>query len=126
VARRPRLICPSAALAERGAGVRFRIAEGDAQEKGFAVRAGGTALAYVNRCPHVGTELDWEPGQFFDFAGLYLVCSTHGALFVPESGYCVAGPCRGACLQPIAIRERDGHVYLAECEPRNEDDDDAT
>jgi len=41
-------------------------------------------------------ELDWQPGEFFDIAGVYLVCSTHGAIFEPNSGLCVAGPCRGA------------------------------
>jgi nitrite reductase/ring-hydroxylating ferredoxin subunit len=122
VALDERLICPSAALAERGAGVRFRLAPGAEDEKGFAIRSGGKAVAFVNRCPHAGTELDWQPGEFFDVAGLYLVCSTHGALFEPGSGLCVAGPCRGASLQPIAIRERDGDVYLAQ-ESRNDNED---
>ena len=125
MAREPRLICPSAALRERGAGVRFRLAAADPGERGFAVRAGGRAVAYVNQCPHAGTELDWQPGEFFDVAGLYLVCATHGALFEPGSGYCVAGPCRGASLQPIAIRERDGQVFLVDDESREEGDDQA-
>ena len=113
MARDERLICGSAALAERGPGVRFRIVDGAPEERGFAVRCNGQVHAYVNECPHVGTELDWQPGEFFDIAGLYLVCSTHGALFEPGTGYCVAGPCRGATLRPLAIRERDGQVYLA-------------
>ena len=126
MARDERLICASAALAERGAGVRFRILPDDAEEKGFVIRSGGKAYAYVNTCPHVGTELDWQPGEFFDYGGVYLVCSTHGALFEPQSGHCIAGPCRGASLQPIAIRERDGQVYLAGHEPRNENDDESS
>ena len=113
MARRERLICDSAALADGGDGVRFRLS-GDApqQEKGFAVRHFGTVRGFVNRCPHVGTELDWQPGQFLDETGLYLQCSTHGALFEPHNGFCVAGPCRGASLQRLEIEERDGHVYL--------------
>ncbi|MGE5096851.1 MAG: Rieske (2Fe-2S) protein [Betaproteobacteria bacterium] len=107
-----RVICASSALAEGGKGVRFRLREGDRDEKGFAIRFGGIVHAYVNICPHAGTELDWNPGEFFEESGLYLACSTHGALFEPGNGFCVAGPCRGASLQPVAIRERDGQVYL--------------
>jgi nitrite reductase/ring-hydroxylating ferredoxin subunit len=105
-----RLICASAELAEGGEGVRFELAT---RSPAFVVRYLGHARAYVNRCPHAGSELDWEPGRFFDETGLYLICSTHGALFEPGTGRCVAGPCRGACLEPLAIRERDGQVVLA-------------
>jgi nitrite reductase/ring-hydroxylating ferredoxin subunit len=107
-----RLICASSALADGGTGVRFRLREGDRDEKGFVVRHCGIAHAFVNICPHAGTELDWNPGEFFEEARLYLACSTHGALFEPSTGLCVAGPCRGASLQPLAIRERDGQVFL--------------
>jgi nitrite reductase/ring-hydroxylating ferredoxin subunit len=107
-----RLICPSAALADGGLGVRFRLREGDRDEKGFVIRFAGIAHGYVNVCPHAGTELDWQPGDFFETAGLYLACATHGALFEPSTGLCVAGPCRGASLQPLPIRERGGQVYL--------------
>ena len=79
---------------------------------GFAVRHCGAVRAFVNRCPHAGTELDWQEGEFFEESGLYLICSTHGALFEPRNGFCVAGPCRGASLQPLDIGERDGGVFL--------------
>ena len=106
-------ICASADLADGGAGVRFEL---DPRRHfvpvGFAVRHFGAVRAFVNRCPHAGTELDWNPGEFFDDSGLYLICSTHGALFEPGSGRCVAGPCRGASLQPLEVRERDGEVIL--------------
>ena len=112
-----RLICVSEALAERGTGVRFTLRSLGGEEKGFAVRHGGAVCAYVNRCPHMGTELDWQPGEFFELSGLYLVCSTHGAIFEPRTGYCVAGPCRGASLEPLAIREQGGEVFLLDDEP---------
>ena len=111
-----RLICASAELADGAAGVRFELASGS---PAFAVRHCGQARAYVNRCPHAGTELDWQPGGFFDESGLYLICSTHGALFEPSTGLCVAGPCRGASLEPLAIRERDGQVILRGACPGN-------
>jgi nitrite reductase/ring-hydroxylating ferredoxin subunit len=119
VARDERLICASDALVEGGAGVRFELRATAGEVRGFVVRHRGAACAYVNRCPHVGTELDWQPGEFFDESGLYLVCSTHGALFQPGNGFCVAGPCRGASLEPLEIRERDGEVILLNDTPAN-------
>ena len=107
-----RVICASAALEEGGKGVRFRLQPGDADERGFVVRYDGAPRAYVNRCPHAGTELDWQPGEFFEEAGLYLMCSTHGAMFDPGSGLCIAGPCKGECLEPIHVEEHDGHVII--------------
>jgi len=69
-----RLICPSDALVEGGKGVRFALQPGAEDERGFVVRYDGAPRAYVNRCPHAGTELDWQPGEFFEEAGLYLMC----------------------------------------------------
>ena len=112
MARRERLICPSSALTDSGPGVRFQVGRSDGEVAAFAIRYAGIACAFVNRCPHAGTELDWQPGEFFEESGLYLICSTHGALFEPINGNCVAGPCRGASLQPIDIGERDGGVFL--------------
>jgi nitrite reductase/ring-hydroxylating ferredoxin subunit len=112
MARCERLICPSAALPDGGSGVRFALESHGGEEKGFAVRYRGEVRAFVNRCPHLGTELDWQPGEFFEESGLYLVCSTHGAIFAPDTGYCVAGPCHGASLEPLQVREDDGQVFL--------------
>lgn len=101
----------AAALIDGGSGLTFTCAPG---VEGFAVRFHGTVHAWVNRCPHQGTPLDWEPGAFFDEQGRHLACATHGALFEADSGRCVAGPCRGASLQMIAVRERDGGLYLTD------------
>ena len=114
MARIERLICDSPALRDGGRGVRFVVG---GEEKGFAIRFRGRARAYVNRCPHLGTELDWQPAEFFEDSGLYLICSTHGALFEPDNGFCLAGPCRGASLQPLEIAERDGQVFVLEDPP---------
>jgi nitrite reductase/ring-hydroxylating ferredoxin subunit len=108
-----RLICASGELAEGGRGVRFQLEPPDRfTPGGFVVRHRGAVRGFVNRCPHAGSELDWNPGEFFDDSGLYLICSTHGALFEPGSGRCVAGPCRGACLEPLRVCERGGGIFL--------------
>lgn len=78
----------------------------------FVVRFDGLAHAYVNSCPHRGTELDWQHGEFFDDSGLYLICATHGAAFDPATGLCISGPCAGERLIRVGIREEDGRVML--------------
>lgn len=107
-----RLICVTAELVEGGDGVRFELQTTQGIVPAFAVRTGGQVYAWRNACAHIPVELDWNPGKFFDASGLYLICATHGALYEPRSGLCVAGPCQGRSLQPVAIEERDGHIYL--------------
>lgn len=109
-----RLICASAALVEGGDGVRFTVDTPAGPAPAFAVRYRGVVRAYLNRCAHVPVELDWQPGRFFDLTGHYLICAVHGAHYVPESGHCAFGPCKGERLRPVAVEERDGNVYLLE------------
>ncbi|MCG2582820.1 Rieske 2Fe-2S domain-containing protein [Massilia sp. TS11] len=104
-------ICASEAVAEGGKGVRFPVtAFGDAAT-GFVVRYDGQVRGYLNRCAHVPIELDWNEGDFFESSGLYIMCSTHGAIYVPETGHCAGGPCKGGRLRPIAVHEADGKIY---------------
>ncbi|MDP9942228.1 Rieske (2Fe-2S) protein [Ectopseudomonas alcaliphila] len=90
------------------------LAEG--QSRGFvidqlnllAVRRAGQVHAYLNRCPHRGIALEWQKDDFLDDSGSLIRCATHGALFLIESGECVAGPCEGQALQKLECRE-DAH-----------------
>lgn len=104
------LICASGALVDGGDGVRFPVATRDGRADGFVVRYQGVVRGYLDRCAHVGIELDWERNKFFDRSGLYLMCATHGAVYAPESGRCAGGPCRGQGLRVITVEERDGTV----------------
>ena len=104
-------ICEAADLEEGGRGVRFPITAGFEDRTGFVVRYGGSVRGFLNRCAHVPIELDWSEGQFFESSGLYLMCSTHGALYDPDTGRCAGGPCRGGSLRPISIVEREGKIY---------------
>jgi len=114
MARRARVICVSAALPEGGDGVRFEIERAGGRVSAFAIRFAGEAHAYLNRCAHVGVELDWEPGKFFDSDGLLLICSSHGALYDPATGACLGGPCGGGGLEKLPVEERDGEIRLKE------------
>ncbi len=95
------------------------LAEG--QSRGFIVedlnlllvRRHGQVYAYRNRCPHRGIALEWLPDQFLDHSGSLIQCATHGALFLIESGECVAGPCAGQMLQAIACQEQDGSIWVS-------------
>jgi nitrite reductase/ring-hydroxylating ferredoxin subunit len=78
---------------------------------GFVVRFEGQLYGYLNQCAHVPTELDWVEGEFFEGSGLYLMCATHGAIYLPENGRCAGGPCRGGKLRAIQIKVEDGLVY---------------
>lgn len=109
-----RLICASDELVEGGSGVRFTVDMRGVSEPAFAVRFRGRVHAYLNRCAHLAVELDWQPGEFFDLSGLYLICATHGALYAPESGRCLGGRCNGKGLEAVAVSERDGGVFLIE------------
>lgn len=104
-------ICDAASVEEGGKGVRFPVTAGGEDCTAFVVRFDGVARAYLNRCTHVPMELDWSEGVFFDSSGLYLMCSTHGALYDPQDGSCRGGPCSGRGLHPMAVVERDGRLY---------------
>ncbi|MGN6318091.1 Rieske (2Fe-2S) protein [Trinickia sp.] len=106
-------VCASEELVDGGNGVRLaaRYLDGDAVV--FFVRYDGRAYGYLNRCAHVPMELDWVEGQFFESSGLYLMCATHGAIYAPDTGRCVGGPCRGARLRPVEVEERETPVGRA-------------
>ena len=97
------------------------IAEGEAKglyleggESVFAVKKGGEIFVYRNQCPHLGIPLEMMPDKFLDLDKEYIQCSTHGALFQIEDGFCVAGPCSGASLvkQDFEILGDEIHLKL--------------
>ena len=111
------IICQRNELGDGGKAVRFELqrpdSQGSAQKiNGFAIAFDSQVYAYQNNCPHRGTELDWQPGEVFDETGLYLICATHGAVFKPETGLCIGGPCRGAHLTQISVAVDHGQVIL--------------
>ena len=104
-------LCASAQLEERGDALVFDVLEYRRPARAFVLRFDGRVVAYLNRCAHVPTEMDWQPGQFLDSERQFIICSVHGATYEPETGRCVGGPCGGGRLVVIAVEERDGEVY---------------
>ncbi|WP_166364466.1 Rieske (2Fe-2S) protein [Pseudomonas akapageensis] len=100
-------LCRSAELAE-------------AQSRGFdidglkilATRRGGQVFVYRNRCPHRGVALEWQPDQFLDASASLIQCATHGALFLIETGECIAGPCAGDVLCALDCHEDSQGIWL--------------
>ncbi|WP_458527371.1 Rieske (2Fe-2S) protein [Onishia taeanensis] len=81
---------------------------------GFLVRVHGRLHGYENRCPHRDTRLDVAPDTFLATGGELIQCAHHGALFLPESGECVAGPCQYESLAPLALAvDGEGGIHLA-------------
>jgi nitrite reductase/ring-hydroxylating ferredoxin subunit len=78
----------------------------------FVVRKDGLISVFENRCPHLGIPLEMMPNQFLDRDKSFIQCSTHGALFQIDNGFCVAGPCSGASLRQFTFVLRDGNIHI--------------
>ena len=78
----------------------------------FVVRKGGVLAAYRNSCPHTGAPLEWLPDQFLDLDNSFIQCAMHGALFRPEDGYCLRGPCVGESLENLELAVVEGRVQV--------------
>jgi nitrite reductase/ring-hydroxylating ferredoxin subunit len=90
----------------------FLAGDGDWPFRGFVVRRAGAVHAYANICPHRGHPLDMPPDDFLVDEGRLICCASHGALFEPETGLCLMGPCAGARLLKLECRVNDGLVLV--------------
>ena len=104
-------LCAGAGLEERGHAWVWDVLQHGRPARAFALRFEGEVRAYMNRCVHVPTEMDWQPGEFFDMEKRFILCSVHGASYAPEHGRCVGGPCGSGRLKPVGMKEQDGRVY---------------
>ncbi len=104
-------LCRAAELPPGGRG--FSMATGAGPLELFIIARDGEYLVYRNTCPHTGVNLEWRPDQFLDSSGNYIQCSTHGALFRIQDGFCVHGPCAGASLSPLQMRMEAGWLLVA-------------
>ena len=101
-------ICRSEELVDGGDGIEFEIVKDDEVLSAFAVRYKNEVFAYINRCSHMDLKLNFLHRNFFDVSQTNLICSTHGALYDPETGDCTGGPCNGVGLQRVPIQESNG------------------
>jgi nitrite reductase/ring-hydroxylating ferredoxin subunit len=78
----------------------------------FLINDRGSFHAYVNRCRHMPTPLDFVRDEFLSDDGRYLRCYTHGALYEFASGLCVDGPCKGESLFRLPVHVDGGEVLV--------------
>lgn len=90
----------------------FLVETGPGRFGAMVIRKAGRVFVYINSCPHVGAPLDLKPGQFLNRERSHILCTTHGALFRIDDGYCVSGPCAGASLMALGAEVRDGAIYI--------------
>lgn len=107
----PQPLCAAASIEERGHAFVFDVLHFGQTARAFVVRFEGRLVCYLNRCVHVPTEMDWQPGEFLDSGREFILCSIHGAAYDPRDGRCAGGPCGRGKLTPLLVEERDGQVY---------------
>jgi nitrite reductase/ring-hydroxylating ferredoxin subunit len=92
-------------------GARIHVGDVDATSA-LVGRVDGAWRAYANVCRHRQVALDLGADSAMSDDGLHLLCHQHGALYRPSDGVCVAGPCAGDALVPIAIDGGEAAVTL--------------
>jgi nitrite reductase/ring-hydroxylating ferredoxin subunit len=107
----PLPLCDSRALVDGGRAHVWDVLEFGRPARAFALRFEGTVRGYMNRCLHVPTELDWQPGEFLDSDKRWILCSLHGATYDPRDGRCVGGPCGRGKLREVPVAELGGQVH---------------
>ena len=80
--------------------------------QGFVIKHKGGFSAYHNQCCHWPVALDMGDGDFYYAAADRIMCKTHGAAYVPDTGYCDFGPCVRASLDSFPVRAGDGYVLV--------------
>ncbi len=78
----------------------------------LVVKREGELLLYQNKCPHTQDTLDPMGGSVMSEDGSLIHCQRHAAESIADTGECVAGPCMGEHLEPIAFTLSNGDIYL--------------
>ncbi|RTZ41624.1 Rieske (2Fe-2S) protein [Candidimonas sp. SYP-B2681] len=100
----PIVVCPSTDLVEGGLAHKLAVTHANEPATAFFVRYKGEVHGYLNRCPHMGSELDWN-NRVFTRDGEFLMCARHGASFKPDTGECTGGPGRPSKLLALEVSE---------------------
>jgi nitrite reductase/ring-hydroxylating ferredoxin subunit len=91
-------LCAASALPEGGA-------RGFPASGIFVVRHRGQVHGWRDACPHYGdTPLAWRRDAYLNADATRIVCSSHGAQFLPDSGLCTLGPCLGQSLTRVPVQ----------------------
>jgi nitrite reductase/ring-hydroxylating ferredoxin subunit len=75
-------------------------------------RTDGAWRAYENTCRHRAVPLDLGMRSPMSDDGAYLLCHQHGALYRPDDGVCVLGPCAGDRLTAVDVTVEGEELVL--------------
>jgi len=87
----------------------FKVAE---DQQIIVVKKDGLISVFENSCQQLGIPLEMMPDQFLDIERNFIQCSTHGALFEIDNGFCVAGPCAGASLKQYDVELKNNEIHI--------------
>jgi len=102
-------LCRLGELADPGSR-EFSFGTGDWPLEFFVVRRAEEVFGFVNRCPHAGHALNWQPDRFLTREQDLILCNSHGARFRIADGICISGPCPGASLESITVSIVEGQI----------------
>lgn len=97
----------SADLVDNGKPLLFQLPNG---QNAFVIRWQGQLRGWINECQHASVPMDFE-GDVLESGRQFILCPYHGAIYQPDTGKCVGGPCRGASLDAVPVAERDGQIW---------------
>ena len=95
---------PGGATLAEGESKAFSYERSGKTLEGFYLRHATGFFAYANVCPHWYVDLDLGFGDFYAADLDRIICKNHGALFMPQTGECTAGPCAGMSLERFEVR----------------------
>jgi nitrite reductase/ring-hydroxylating ferredoxin subunit len=53
--------------------------------------------------------------NFFSQDKTAIICASHDAQYLPETGECISGPCpQGSMLTKLDVQEKDGEIFLCQ------------
>ncbi|MDH4559932.1 Rieske (2Fe-2S) protein [Pseudomonas sp. BN411] len=88
---------------------------GEGRDTVLALLWRGQVRVYRNLCPHLDVAMQYRKDRFMSGDGQHIVCFAHGALFQPDNGFCVLGPCLGQSLQALTVQaDAAGGMWLEE------------
>ncbi len=90
----------------------FTFVRDDEPCEAFVIRFGNQVHAYLNLCPHAGEPIAEKNQSAFNSDKRYLICREHFALFDPETGKCVSGPCPIADLHRLSVVQQEEMICL--------------
>ena len=92
--------------------VPYKLPDGTQARSALVGFVDGRYVAFANVCRHLAIQLDLGDGEVMDDENHQIVCHHHGAIFEPDTGECVVGPCHGDWLWRWRVEIEGGEATL--------------